>query len=146
MKKLYVYYSLTGNGDIVADYLNKKGFSICKVISKERLPKNKILQIIVGGYKALKGHKDIIEVNVSFDDYDEIIIGSPIWNSRLSSPVLSLLNMYDFSKKKTSFILYSGSGKDNKATHFLKEKYKNFVITNLKEPKNNTEELKKLEM
>ena len=31
MKKLFIYYSLTGNGDIVADYLKDKGYSIKEV-------------------------------------------------------------------------------------------------------------------
>ena len=40
MKKKFIYYSLTGNGDIVSDYLKEKGYDIRKVIPKHKLPKN----------------------------------------------------------------------------------------------------------
>ena len=30
MKKTFIYYSLTGNGDVIADNLKKKGYEIRK--------------------------------------------------------------------------------------------------------------------
>ncbi len=145
MKKIFIYYSLTGNGDIVADYLKDKGYDIRKVETKEELPKNNILRILAGGYKAMISYKDkLIDFDNNIDDYDEVIIGSPIWNSRLSSPINSLLDKIDLTGKNITFVLYSGSGKDNKATEELKSKY-HCEIINLKEPKSNDDELIKLD-
>ena len=31
MKKLFIYYSLSGNGDYVADYLKNKNYDIIKI-------------------------------------------------------------------------------------------------------------------
>ncbi len=145
MKKIFIYYSLTGNGDIVADYLKDKGYDIRKVETKEELPKNNILRILAGGYKAMISYKDkLIDFDNNIDDYDEVIIGSPIWNSRLSSPINSVLDNINFESKKLTFILYSGSGKESKAMKLIKNKYPNSNIINIREPKKNMEELKKI--
>ena len=147
MKKLFIYYSLTGNGDLVAYYLKDKNYDIRKVETSEELPKNFFLRMLIGGYKAMINYEDrLIDFNCDISDYDEIIIGSPIWNSRLSSPINTVLKSLDLSNKKLIFILYSGSGKSNKSEEFLKNKYNNANIINIKEPKHNNEELKKLDV
>lgn len=145
MQKIFIYYSLTGNGDMVADYLKDKGYDILKVETSEVLPKNFILRILTGGYKAMINYCDKLEnFDIDFFKYDEVVIGSPIWNSRISSPINTVLKELDLNNKKLTFILYSGNGKENKATEFIKEKYKNSLVINLMEPKKNKEELKKL--
>ena len=145
MKKIFIYYSLTGNGDHVCSYLKRTGFNSYKIVTQEELPKNRILSIIIGGYRAMINYKDKIDkVDIDLNKYDKIVIGSPIWNSRLSSPINSLLDKIDLTGKNITFVLYSGSGKDNKATETLKSKYHCEVI-NLKEPKSNDDELIKLD-
>ena len=146
MKRLFIYYSLTGNGDIVADYLKDKKYDVRKVITKEPLPNNFILRILAGGYKAMINYQDkLINFDDNIKDYDEIIIGSPIWNSRLSSPINTVLKLLDLSNKKVTFILYSGSGKNSKAMEILNNKYPNCKIINLKESKKYKEQLKNLD-
>lgn len=138
MKKIFIYYSLTGNGDMVANFLSKKNIDIRKVETLEPLPKNYILSIITGGFKASINYKDKLNnFNDDISNYDEIIIGSPIWNSRLSTPINSVLKKLDLSNKKIAFILYSGSGKSPKATQKINNLYKNAKIIDIKEPKNN---------
>ena len=101
MKKIFIYYSLTGNGDAVAEYLNKKGYDTRKVITKEPLPNNFILRILSGGFKATISHKDkLIDFNNDIKKYDKVVIGSPIWNSRISSPINTVLNNLDLKNKK----------------------------------------------
>ena len=147
MKKIFIYYSLTGNGDIVAEYLNKKGYDIRKVITKEPLPNNFILRILSGGFKATINHKDkLIDFNNDIKKYDKVVIGSPIWNSKISSPINTVLNNLDLKNKKLDFIFYSGSNKYNKITKYLNKKYPNSKIIHLKEPKKNKEELKRINL
>ena len=40
MKKLFIYSSFTGNGDLVAEEFKKKGYEIRKVIEKKKFPKS----------------------------------------------------------------------------------------------------------
>ena len=144
MKKLFIYYSLTGSGDIIADVLKEKGYDIRKVISKNKYPKNFFLLMMVGGFKATLNKRDkLLDFNSDISSYDEIVIGSPIWNDRLSSPINEVLNELDLSTKKVSFIFYSGSGNATKATEKVKN-IGNVII--LKNPKKYKDELKKMEM
>ena len=145
MKKIFIYYSLTGNGDVVASYLKESNYDIRKVETKEVLPNNYILRILTGGYKAMINYEDeLLNFNSNIEEYDEVMIGSPIWNSRLSSPINTILKKIDLKYKKLTFILYSGSGVSKKATDLINKKYRDVKIINLKEPKTNKEELKKL--
>ena len=144
MKKIFIYYSLTGNGDVVANYLMNKGYEIRKVISKHTLPNNMFLSMMIGGFKALINKKDrLIDFDNDISNYDEIIIGSPIWNDRLCSPINTVLNKLDLNNKKILFILYSDGGKANKASDKIRKKYNGDIIV-LKSPKNNLDELQKI--
>ena len=107
MNKLFIYFSLTNNGDVVANFLKENGYEIRKVI-----PKNKISLILVGGYKASFNKRDkLINFDNDINKYDKIVIGSPIWNDRLSAPINEVINMLDLNNKDLSFVLYSASGK-----------------------------------
>lgn len=142
MKKIFIYYSLTGNGDIVSNYLNDKGIEVKKVITKEELPKNFILRIMSGGYKTMTLYKDKLDnFDANISEYDEIIIGSPIWNSRLSSPINTVLDKLNLDNKKVTFILYSGSGVSKKATKRIKKEYPEAKIIDIKNPLNNKEDM-----
>ncbi|MBR3161352.1 MAG: hypothetical protein IKF19_06665 [Bacilli bacterium] len=146
MKKLFIYYSLTGNGDEVARYLKDQGYDIRKIEVEKPLPNNFTLRILIGGFKALINSKEkLVNFDSNIDDYDYIIIGSPIWNDRLSSPITTALNELDLNNKELTFILYSGSGTSNKATKYIKKKYSNCKIINSKTPKKIKQELHKLD-
>ena len=142
MKKIFIYYSLTGSGEVVSDYMKKKGYDIRKVISKSKYPKKMFPLMMVGGFKALNKIKDkLLDFNNDISKYDEVVIGSPIWFDRISSPINRVLEELDLTNKKVSFIFYSGSGEANKASDRVKEIGE---ITILKEPKKYKEELKKI--
>ncbi len=142
MKKIFIYYSLSGNGDVVANYLKEKKVTISKVIPEKQLPNNMVLRIIKGGFLAGINHKDkLVDFNNDVSDYDEVIIGSPIWNGKLSCPINTVLDSLDLKEKKITFILYSGSGEAPKTEEILKERFKTCRIIHLKEPKNNREVL-----
>ena len=146
MNKLFIYYSLTGNGDTISKYLEKQ-CDLRKVNVKKELPNSLFLKMMVGGFKAFIGYKEkLINFDNNIDSYDEIIIGSPIWNDRLSSPIRTVLNKINLNNKNITFILYSGSGEAKKATEFINDKYKNVNILYLKEPNKNKNELDKLKI
>ena len=115
MKKLFIYYSFTGNGDKVAEKLSKT-CDIRKIKVKKELPKTFFFQMMVGGFKSLTNYKEkLIDFDSNIDKYDEIVIGSPIWNDRLCTPVSTTLSKLDLNNKKITFILYSGSVQVNTA-------------------------------
>ena len=144
MKKIFIYYSLTGNGDIVADYLFDKGYDIRKVEPKVDLPKRKFLSILKGGFLAGLDHKSKLkDFDNNIESYAEVIIGSPVWNDKLSCPINAVLDKIDLTNKKTTFILYSGSGRGKKATEKINKLY-NARVIKLKEAKGNEKELDRI--
>ena len=147
MSKLFIYYSLSGNGDVVSNYLKEKGFDIRKIETKYKLSRHMFPAMMKGGFHALIGKKaKLINYNNDISEYDEIYIGSPIWNSRLTPPINTVLRDTDLSNKKLTFILYSGGGYGKKATKKLFKKYPNSTIINLKQPTKYNDELRKLEV
>ncbi len=144
MKKIFIYYSLTNNGDVVAKNLKEKGFEIRKVVTKKKYPNNRFLMIMAGGYKATFNKKDkLLEFDKDIKDYDKIVIGSPIWNDRISAPINSVISLLDLKDKDLSFVFYSASGNGNHAKEKVKDLFGADSII-LKEPKVNIEELNKL--
>ena len=145
MKKIFIYYSLSGNGDTIAKYLSGRNVDIRKVIPKKTLPNNMVFRILTGGFLAGIGYKDeLIDFDNDISKYDEVIIGSPIWNGRLSSPINMVLDKLNLDNKKITFILYSGTGMAPKVDKMLGQKYSQAKIIHIKEPSKNIENLNKL--
>ena len=144
MKKIFIYYSLTGNGDLIAQTLKEKKYEIRKVKTKFRYPKTQLLKILIGGYRATFNKQDkLVNFDKNIEEFDEIVIGSPIWNDRLSAPINGVLSKINLKGKKTTFILYSGTGKAKKAEEQIK-KICDAKIIHIKDPIIFKEELKKL--
>ena len=145
MKKLFIYYSYTGNGDIVAEKLKEKDIDIRIVQPKKPLPKNFVIGILSGGFKAGINAKDkLVDFDSDVSQYDEIIIGSPIWNAKTSSPINTVLKTVNFDGKKVSFIFYSGSGEGKKAIKRINKEYPDAKVLFIQEPKKYPENLEKL--
>ena len=102
--------------------------------------------MMVGGFQAGMNKKAKLKpFDQDISMYDEIVIGSPIWNARFSPALNGLLATLDFSMKKLSFVFCSGSGEGQKAVERLQKEYSDATYTFLKEPKKYPEELKKLD-
>ena len=136
MKKVFIYYSHTGNGDFVADILKEKEFEIRKIDTEKKvLPNPFFFKMIVGGFKATIGSSPkLSEYAKNIVDFDEVYIGSPIWNARLATPTNTLLKELNLEGKKITFVLYSGSGTSKGATKKISKLYPEARIINLKEP------------
>ena len=145
MNGIFIYYSLTGNGDAVAERMKEKGYEIRKVISARRLPKKFFFRVLSGGFLAGLGAKDkLADFDENIADFDEIVIGSPVWNGRFSTPINAVLSKLDLNNKKLRFVLYSGSGEAPKALKKINARYPQAVTTVLKEPKDHPNELVKI--
>jgi len=145
MKKLLIYYSLSGNGDAVAEKLAETGYDIRKVEPVKKPPKRFIFQILAGGFQAARKYcEPLKDYEADVSGYDEIVIGSPVWNGRLSSPINTVLRDTEFGNRRVTFILYSGSGEAPKAEKQIRERVPNAVVVHLKEPKKHPEMLARL--
>ena len=146
MKTLFIYYSNTGNGDLVSEYLSNKGLDVRKVERKKKMPKAFFFNVMTGGFLASIGHKDkIVNFDNDIEGYEYIIIGTPIWNGRFSSPINTVLSKLDLTDKRVAFALYSGSGEAKKAITKIEKNYPNASFIIMKEPKKYSDELSKLD-
>ena len=147
MKKLFVYYSLNGSGDAVAEHLSQNGYDTRKVITEKPMPKSFFLQIMKGGFAAGIGKKEKLSgFDPDLSGYDEVVIGSPVWNGRISPPVNTVISSLDLTGKDVSFVLYAGGGEAPKAVEKLSALFPGAPVTVLKEPKKYPEELEKLKL
>lgn len=145
MKTLFIYYSYTGNGAVIADYLKNNNIEVRPIVRKKPLPNSFFWGVMTGGFLAgIKAKDKINDFDEDISQYDHIIIGSPVWNARLSSPINTVLSKLDLSNKKVTFLLYSGSGEASKAEKRIHKEYQEAEIIILKEPKKYPEELEKL--
>lgn len=142
--KYFLYFSETGNGDLIADKLKEKGYEIIKVEMKKHLAKSFFFKVLQGGFLAMVHAKSKIkDLDFSLNLQDEVVIGSPVWNARLSSPINTVLKKYEFVNP--SFLLYSGSGEAKNALKYLNKNFASSKVVILKEPKKYEEELKKID-
>lgn len=145
MNKLFIYYSLTGNGDLVSKKMSEKGYELRKVTEKKKMPKKFFSMILAGGFRAGLGLKGkLVDYNPDVSNFDEIVIGSPIWNGRFPPAINSVLAQTDFSNKNLTFVFYSGSGEGKKAKQKVEKLFPNAKMLFLKEPKKYEKELDKI--
>ena len=142
--KVFYYFTLSGNGDMVASVLAESGIECRKVELSKPFPKSKFLAIMKGGFAAsIKRKESVQDYNKDVSAFDEVVIGSPIWNGRFSTPINTVLSDLDLTGKKVSFVLYSASGEAKKAVERIEAEYPGSKYVIVKEPKKN-ENLKEL--
>lgn len=127
MKRIIVYYSLSGNTEeavkVIADKLECESLRIDTV---KPMPKNFFAQILVGGGQvAMNKVPDIKPIDKNMDDYDDIFIATPIWNSKGVPAMNAFLADEKISKKVTGLIIISGGGDIDKCVKALEEKIPN---------------------
>ena len=112
MAKYFIYYSASGNGDYLASLYEEQGYTVKKVETVKPIGKITFFKILKYGGQAMTNKKaKIQEISLDLQENDEVIIGSPIWNDRLSTPINALLAKYNFNKETTKFVLYpAGEG------------------------------------
>ena len=145
MEKIFIYYSLTGNGDLVSNSFKEQRYVLRKVEEKHKAPKSFFFRVLEGGFRAGLGLKGkLVNYDNDVSKFNEVVIGSPIWNGRFPPAINSVLKQTNLENKKLTFVFYSGSGEGIKALKKVNENYKNARVIFLKEPIKYNEELIKL--
>lgn len=127
MKRAIVYYSLTNNTKATAEiFAEKLEADIYGVDFVTPLPNNKAGQMLEGGRQVVFSVKPEIKGEPKdYSQYDEIIIGSPIWAGKCASPFNTLFENSDFCDKVVAIFTYSGGGDNDGCIKAIKDKLKN---------------------
>jgi len=115
MKSLVVYYSMSGNCEMVAEKIKElAGADVLRIEPVKAFPDSGFRKFFWGGKSAVMG--DTPELNpYEFDasKYDTIIIGFPVWASRMAPPLKTFVsdNLSALKEKRVaSFACQGGSG------------------------------------
>lgn len=112
-KAIIVYYSFEGNTKFIAEHLAQKlGADLLALKPEKEIQTHGFMKYFWGGFQALMKTKPKL-LNYSFDanDYDTIIIGSPVWVFTYSSPIHSFLSENTIKNKKVGFFCCHEGGK-----------------------------------
>ena len=116
MKKLVVYYSLSGNTKEAAIKIAKAiDADLLELETVKNMPKGFAAQIIVGGGQVMMKYiPELKPFDKNVEEYNEIILGSPIWNSKGVPAVNAFLKDESAAAKVTSLFFLSGGGEVQK--------------------------------
>ena len=119
--KYFVYFSATGNGDYLAEQLKEFGYIPVKLEPVKPLGKMNFFRIMKYGGQAMFNKKmPLKDFELNLKEDDVVVVGSPIWNDRLSTPINTLLAKYSLNKKTTRFILYPAGKTTSKSLKQIK--------------------------
>ena len=112
---LVAYYSKSGNTEAIARMIQEKtGADLYRIEPVRSYPRERPAAAEIPKQERESG--DLPELRGSLPDiqqYDLVVIGSPIWWYTAATPVLSFLSKVDFQQKKVAgFYTYAGSGKN----------------------------------
>jgi flavodoxin len=109
MKALIVYYSRTGNTAKIAQAINKEMDSNVEDI-RDTKNRNGISGFLISCMEsALKKQPEIKKAKYNPDEYDLVIIGTPVWAGTIASPVRTYLEQYKKSFKAAAYFYTSDS-------------------------------------
>lgn len=120
MKTLVVYFSLTGSTEFVAKIISEQlNADLCEVIDKKH--KQSKLIYLKGGAASIREKLTEIDVPKSIENYDLIIVGSPIWAGKITPAIRTFISTNDFSNKKGAFFVTLGGDKPDKSIRNMRE-------------------------
>lgn len=131
MKRLVVYYSLSGNTEEAARKLAELlDAELLRLETVKPMPNSFAARILVGGGQVLFHHvPELKPLDRDLDAYDEIILGSPIWNSQGVPAVNAFLRDANAAAKVTALFFLSGGGETRKGLEAVTKRLPNLRHT-----------------
>lgn len=130
-KALIVYYSYTNNTKKIAEQIQKAtGADICEIETVKPYTGDYNSVVDQGKREVDRGFKpEIKPLPVNLEDYDTIIIGTPVWWYTYAPAVATFLSEYDLSGK-TIIPFVTNGGWIGHTIKDIEKVCKNAVITN----------------
>lgn len=120
MKTAIIYYSMSGNTKYVADKIAENlrvsdEVELIRISPVKAYPDKGAKKFLWGGKSAVMGDTPkLLPYDFNAEDYDRIIIGTPVWASTFVPPLKTFFNENpDIKNKSVSvFTCFSGGGAD----------------------------------
>jgi len=123
MKTAIVFYSLQGNVRYVAEKIaDATGAYLIELKPVKAYPDKGMIKFIWGGSAVTFKKKPELEpYKFNAEDYDLVILGTPVWASSFTPPLRTFLEDNDLTGKKIAVIATSAGGDSTKCIASLKE-------------------------
>ncbi|MGB7543649.1 MAG: flavodoxin [Burkholderiales bacterium] len=123
MKTLVVYYSLTEKTHVVAQALARElGADVRRVEDVEK-PSVTWWFIVTGAMAAMRGvESEIKPIDTSFQGYDRVFVGSPVWGGSPSTPINAFIAKADFTGKDVIAFMTMGGDDASDALKKMSER------------------------
>lgn len=114
MKTLVVYYSYEGNTECIARAISESyGFDCISIKPVNEMKSKGFAKYVWGGGQVvMKIIPKIEPINIDLDNYDFVIIGSPIWAGTFAPPIRSFLENKKMINKKIAYFYTHLGGAD----------------------------------
>ncbi len=115
--KAIIYYSLSGRTKQELESRYEGDFY--RVKGKIKIPTNYWIQMgYLGFFASFSVPLNTEELNIDFNKYDEIVLGSPVWAFTISPFMKKFLKENSFSNKKVSLLITHEGGPGKAMRHF----------------------------
>ena len=119
-KVLVVYYSRTGNTQLVAEIIALALKAEVRRIEEGKERKGFISAYLFGGYSAIREKcSDIKPMDFNLEGYDLIFLGSPVWALKPAPAVNAFVSKANFKNKKVVLFFTMGGTNYKKAADIL---------------------------
>ena len=109
MRCLVVFYSRTGTTKKIGELISKELNSDYEEIIDPKKRKGIIGFLISGKDATLKKLAKIKEIQINPENYDLIILGTPIWNKRMTPAIRTYITEHKSKINKVAFFCTEGS-------------------------------------
>ena len=108
MKELVVYYSRSGHTAAVARAVaGALDADVQEILSRRKF--GGPWGFLAGGFQAARGKTPELEpLSCDLDEYEVVVIGTPVWAGTMASPVRSFLSRHGGRIRKAAFFLTAG--------------------------------------
>ncbi len=113
MKSLVIYYSFSGNTRIIAESIaHEANADIFELKIAKQPPKNIVWKFLWMGKSILMIKSPKLEkIDISFEDYDLIFIGTPVWALTYAPPLRSFFRDFKIKNKQIAMFCTHGGFK-----------------------------------
>lgn len=114
MKGCIVYYSLDGHTKKLAEEIAKiNNYELMEIEPVKPMKYKGFLKILIGGMWAVRKKQLPIKPVKDINEYEHIILGTPVWADRIPPYMRTFLSENRISGKKVSVFVSCGGGQGN---------------------------------
>ncbi|WP_124066186.1 flavodoxin [Clostridium sp. E02] len=123
MKAIVVYFSFEGNTKLIAEAVTKTISSdSVELKTSKKYPTQGLSKFFWGGKSVMFGEKpELLNELIDLDQYDTILIGTPVWASSFAPPIKSFIDQYKIKGRKIGLFACHGGGGSKKCFEKFKK-------------------------